>query len=129
MSNLILTNHPIEFHQHSNNQGMYCESDVDIRNAAIEAYKDVIKSQTGYGCFEYKTDLVDASHMITDITNQQNRIYGTIKVLDTPYGLILRQLIEEQYVPQFNIIGKLQIDRNQRIKWVITHINAFAKSV
>jgi hypothetical protein len=46
-----------------------------------------------------RIDLQQVSHQVTDLRMEGDKVIATIKVLDTPHGLIMRQLLEQRDHP------------------------------
>jgi len=63
----------------------------------IENYKKAVMERRALGELDHPDDSVinlkNASHLVVDIWNDGNRVYGKIEVLDTPSGRILKDLI------------------------------------
>ncbi len=63
----------------------------------IENYKKAVMERRALGELDHPDDSVinlkNASHLVVDIWNDGNKVYGKIEVLDTPSGRILKDLI------------------------------------
>lgn len=69
----------------------------------IENYKKLIREKRAFGELDHAdspiVNLSNVSHMITDIWVEGNTVYGKVKVLDTPKGLIIQSIIKAGGVP------------------------------
>jgi len=63
----------------------------------IENYKKAVTERRALGELDHPDDSVinlkNASHLVVDIWNDGQKVYGKIEVLDTPSGRILKDLI------------------------------------
>ncbi len=64
----------------------------------VETYKKLVKENRALGELDHPDDSVinlkNASHMVTNIWMEGPKVMGTVKVLGTPSGQILRSLVE-----------------------------------
>ena len=64
----------------------------------VETYKKLVKEKRALGELDHPDDSVinlkNASHMVTNIWAEGPKVMGTVKVLDTPSGKILKSLVE-----------------------------------
>ncbi len=64
----------------------------------VETYKKLVRENRALGELDHPDDSVinlkNASHIVTNIWMEGNEVKGTVKVLDTPSGKILRSLVE-----------------------------------
>ena len=64
----------------------------------VENYKKLVKERRALGELDHPDDSVinlkNASHMVTNIWSEGSKVKGTVKVLNTPSGNILRSLVE-----------------------------------
>ena len=78
-----------------NGNGRVYEPGILMRE--IEAYKKVVQERRALGELDHPDDSVinlkNASHLVVDVWNEGNKVYGKIEVLDTPSGRILKDLI------------------------------------
>lgn len=63
-----------------------------------------------------KVDLNSVSHMVTDMRVEDGKFVGTLKILDTPQGIILRQLLEGGITPSFRPRGLADIGSDGVVK-------------
>ena len=65
--------------------------------AEIKNYKKLVKEKRALGELDHPDDSVinlrNASHLVTDCWMEGNKVMGKIKVLDTPSGKILQELV------------------------------------
>jgi hypothetical protein len=70
----------------------------DILMREIRTYKKLVKERRALGELDHPDDSVinlkNASHMVTNIWMEGPKVMGTVKVLGTPSGQILRSLVE-----------------------------------
>ncbi len=63
----------------------------------VKKYQDIIKDNRGLGELDHPDDSVinlrNVSHMITDLWWEGNDVMGKIKILDTPSGRVVKDLI------------------------------------
>ena len=78
-----------------NGNGRVYPTDVLLRE--MENYKKAVKERRALGELDHPEDSVinlrNASHLVVDIWNDGNKVYGKIEVLETPSGRILKDLI------------------------------------
>ena len=78
---------------------------------AIENYKKLIDGNGAYGVNKYfdnhRMDLSKISFQITEISEVGNRLYGDIKILDTPEGNKLSTVITPSCKIGLSMIGEL----------------------
>jgi len=64
----------------------------------VDTYKKLVKENRALGELDHPDDsiinLKNASHMVTNIWMEGPKVMGTVKVLGTPSGQILRSLVE-----------------------------------
>ena len=64
----------------------------------VENYRKLVKERRAVGELDHPDDSVinlkNASHVVTDIWMDNNKVFGKIEVLPTPSGNILRNLVE-----------------------------------
>jgi len=64
----------------------------------IKTYQKLVKERRALGELDHPDDSVinlkNASHMVTNIWADGPKVMGTVKILDTPSGGILRSLVE-----------------------------------
>tara|TARA_R110002124_G_scaffold126575_1_gene286147 strand:+ start:381 stop:1046 length:666 start_codon:yes stop_codon:yes gene_type:complete len=64
----------------------------------VETYKKLVRENRALGELDHPDDSVinlkNASHIVTNIWMEGNEVKGTVRVLDTPSGKILRSLVE-----------------------------------
>ena len=64
----------------------------------VENYRKLVKERRAVGELDHPDDSVinlkNASHVVTDIWMDDNKVFGKIEVLPTPSGNILRNLVE-----------------------------------
>jgi len=64
----------------------------------MENYRKLVKEKRALGELDHPDDSVinlkNASHMVTNIWSDGPKVMGTVKILDTPAGGILRSLVE-----------------------------------
>ena len=64
----------------------------------VENYRKLVKERRAVGELDHPDDSVinlkNASHVVTDIWMDDNKVFGKIEVLPTPSGTILRNLVE-----------------------------------
>ena len=69
-----------------------------ILEREIKNYQKLVKEKRALGELDHPDDSVinlkNASHMVTNIWMEGNKVRGTVKVLPTPAGDILRNLVE-----------------------------------
>ncbi len=69
-----------------------------IMEREIKNYQKLVKERRALGELDHPDDSVinlkNASHMVTNIWMEGNKVRGTVKVLPTPAGDILRNLVE-----------------------------------
>ena len=69
-----------------------------ILERAVKNYAQLVKEKRALGELDHPDSSVinlnNASHMVTKIWMEGNKCMGTIRVLDTPSGKILRSLVE-----------------------------------
>jgi len=77
------------------NGRVYPES---VLQREVETYKKLVKENRALGELDHPDDSVinlkNASHIVTNIWMEGNDVKGTVKVLNTPSGKILRSLVE-----------------------------------
>tara|TARA_R110000751_G_scaffold11579_1_gene40609 strand:+ start:2305 stop:2922 length:618 start_codon:yes stop_codon:yes gene_type:complete len=70
----------------------------DILSREVQNYKKLVNENRALGELDHPDDSVinlkNASHIVTNIWMEGPEVKGTIKVLDTPSGKILRSLVE-----------------------------------
>lgn len=70
----------------------------DILFREVENYKQLIKERRAFGELNHANEpivnLQNVSHMITDIWIEDKTVQGTVKVLDTPHGNIIKAIIK-----------------------------------
>lgn len=70
----------------------------DILMREVRTYKKLVKERRALGELDHPDDSVinlkNASHMVTNIWMEGPKVMGTVKVLETPSGQILRSLVE-----------------------------------
>ncbi len=70
----------------------------EIMEREIKNYQKLVKERRALGELDHPDDSVinlkNASHMVTNIWMEGNKVRGTVKVLPTPAGDILRNLVE-----------------------------------
>ena len=63
----------------------------------VESYKKVVRERRALGELDHPDDSVinlkNCSHMVTSVWMEENKVMGKIKVLDTPSGKILKELV------------------------------------
>ena len=78
-----------------NGNGRIYEPGILMRE--VEAYKRVVQERRALGELDHPDDSVinlkNASHLVVEVWNEGNKVYGKIEVLDTPSGRILKDLI------------------------------------
>ncbi len=81
--------------QVENGNGRVYPPEVLMRE--VENYRKAVKERRALGELDHPDDSVinlkNASHLVVDIWNDGNKVYGKIEVLDTPSGRILKDLI------------------------------------
>ena len=90
---------------------------VEVEKALSEVKLPLVGYLNG-GIYDH--DLEEASHEITDIKFDGNRLVGTITTLDTSRGKILHDLIESKNIPTLAMscsAGNIKFDG--RIKTVV----------
>ena len=64
----------------------------------VENYKKLVKERRALGELDHPDDSVinlrNASHMVTDIWMEGKDVKGKIRVLDTPSGKVLQELVK-----------------------------------
>ena len=69
-----------------------------ILEREIQNYSKLVKERRALGELDHPDDSVinlkNASHLVTDIWMENNKVIGKIEVLNTPSGNILRNLVE-----------------------------------
>jgi hypothetical protein len=64
----------------------------------VKNYKKLVKERRALGELDHPDDSVinlrNASHMVTDIWMEENNVMGKIRVLDTPSGKVLQELVK-----------------------------------
>ena len=64
----------------------------------VDTYKKLVRERRALGELDHPDDSVinlkNASHMVTNIWADGPKVMGTVKVLDTPSGQILKSLVE-----------------------------------
>tara|TARA_R100001509_G_C4685441_1_gene154988 strand:- start:28 stop:516 length:489 start_codon:yes stop_codon:yes gene_type:complete len=70
----------------------------NVLKREIENYTKLVKERRALGELDHPDDSVinlkNASHVVTDIWMEDNKVMGKIEVLPTPSGNILRNLVE-----------------------------------
>lgn len=89
-------------------RGLFAHADVPTANGRvypgkiwereIKRIEEKVKNRACFGMLDHpkdgKTTLSDASHLITDISYDGNKVTGTMEVLDTPTGKTLKAILE-----------------------------------
>jgi len=69
----------------------------DVLKREIEVYKKLVREKRALGELDHPDDSVinlkNASHMVTNIWMDGPKVMGTVKVLNTPSGQILKSLV------------------------------------
>jgi hypothetical protein len=91
-------------------RGVFLQADVKNRNGRVYPYpvlqkevkrynKEFIQKKRAFGELGHPdgptVNLERVSHMITDLYADENNFLGEAKVMDTPYGKIVKNLIDE----------------------------------
>jgi hypothetical protein len=87
----------------------------------VENYKKLVKDRRALGELDHPEDSVinlkNASHMVTDIWWNQKDVMGKVKVLDTPSGKVLQELVRSGVSLGISSrgMGSVREDQNQTI--------------
>lgn len=89
-------------------RGLFAHADIPTANGRvypgkiwereIKRIEEKVKNRACFGMLDHpkdgKTTLSEASHLITDINYDGNKVTGTMEVLDTPTGKTLKAILE-----------------------------------
>jgi len=87
----------------------------------VENYQKLVKDRRALGELDHPEDSVinlkNASHMVTDIWWNQKDVMGKVKVLDTPSGKVLQELVRSGVSLGISSrgMGSVREDQNQTI--------------
>jgi len=81
----------------------------------VDLKKEVRERRVFGVVYGYQTDVINASHIITDIYVTGNIVNGTNRILNTKFGNMVNDLLKEGFVPQM-IPHIVDIDSNTRYK-------------
>lgn len=97
-----------------NKNGHVYPTDVVLK--AIEEYNQKIKEGKALGNFgmpeSMEQNLDQVSHVVEEIHIDGDKAYAKVRTLDTPYGHIVRQLIEDGALTDLRTTGTGMIDEN-----------------
>lgn len=72
---------------------------VEQTKQMIDDYQQVINEKQSFGKFEIKHESDDKSHIITSLNmDEYNVITGELKILDTPDGEKLKELVNNSFM-------------------------------
>jgi len=70
----------------------------DILMREVQNYKKLVSERRALGELDHPDDSVinlkNASHLVVDVWEEGNKVFGKLEILDTPSGRILRDLVE-----------------------------------
>ena len=73
---------------------------ADILMREVKTYQKLVSERRALGELDHPEDSVinlrNASHMVTNLWTEGAKVMGTVKVLSTPSGKILRSLVEDE---------------------------------
>lgn len=79
-----------------NHNGRMYPHDLMVRE--VKRYSDLVKQRRSLGELDHPEssviNLQNASHLVTEIWMDENKVMGKIEVLPTPSGMILKNLVE-----------------------------------
>lgn len=90
------------------NGRMYPQAELE---KAVTKFQEKVKNQQGVlgilGEPEHagKINLYEISHAVTNVRMEDDKMVADLKVLDTPNGKILKQMLEAGASPQFSVSG------------------------
>lgn len=73
----------------------------DIVEKAIEEYKEKVSARKSLGFVHFSDadpeiiPLAEVTHLITNISLEENRAYVDIELLNTPKGIVLQEIIDK----------------------------------
>jgi hypothetical protein len=101
--------------------GQFLSGDIQNRNGRIYPLSEItiavntlnglikehgsVPGELGHPTDRILTDLSRCSHIITEINQQGSHGFGKIKIIDTPHGLIVKELIKSGFRPDVSSRG------------------------
>lgn len=76
------------------NDRIYRISNVDLSSICSNGY---VYGEMGFPD-RFEVSLQNVSHMITDLKIENSVLYGKVKILDTPKGKILKELVDNNLI-------------------------------
>lgn len=107
----------------------------EVAKNAIKKYKESqVKEQRALGELDYTirvsnawpmlvVNLTNVSHQITDLKIKNNTLIGDIKILDTPRGKVLQDLIDNKFTTHIAVRADVTVKKNKITKANIVSID------
>ena len=101
----------------------------NILNKAINNVRHVIKQRAFLGTIGSDEPTINnATHLVTELKLENNRVVNTIEILQTKTGQRLSNMLSEMFIPQSNLCSVAEIEGNVVKDMSIIAVNIMFKA-